>query len=742
MYDSDVADEPAKATSGFTLGGEELAISEKDMLSALKAERLQSIGFEDNGDLKKQREQALEYIKGEMKDVPARKKRSSACSSDVSDAIETILPDLIEIFTGGEDIGTFKPQGPEDEQSAKLETDYVNEVIFDQNDGFMELETALRDALSIKVGILKHYWEDGEADEEVFEGKTAMELEKAQADGDEVTNVEPLDPDESGVPLFNFTVRKGGEGKEVIEAVDPNNFGVSADTVKIHKTNYCIERSYPRAFELTDMGYDSELVERLSESGSADDDEESRSRDTVGENDDVSDVETKTRRTVEVHTHTIRIDADGDGKTELWCVVTDSDETLILDGYRKNRVGYSAGSPYRVAHRFYGKSVADLLLEVQRIKTSLMRMLLDNGYFSLNQRHEIDESGTNKNTIADLLRNEPGFPVRVKRSGTVKPIQSAGLNFDAVGALEYFSTVGEGRSGVVRNAQGMNPDTLHDTKGGALALMNAAARRTRMIARVLAETLLKGLFVGVHGDLREHSSHKQMARFNNQWVPVSPTSWASRADMSIEVGVGSGGREMEIAAIMRVIGLQKEALEAQAQGVIKGEIITGEHLFASFSRLIERLGLKAPERYAADPAQMQDQPQQEGPSPEQQAMMAEQQEGKAKFEAEQQEAQARFQADQQHAQAKLQGEQQLAAAKLQAQRETDAAKTEAMREQAALANQLARERATAEMQLARDRAQGEYELAKQKAVWERDLASLTAQAADLPDNRPGGDLSK
>jgi len=384
---------------------EGLNMDREELLSALKAERLNSIGFEDNGDLEEQRERALEYIKGEMSDVPARKNRSSVCSSDVSDAIETAMPDLMEIFTGGEDVGTFKPQGPEDEEQCKLETDVINEVIFDQNPGFMVLQTALRNALEVKTGLIKHHWEDGEVEEERFEGKTALELELA-AQSSEITELEPADVTQEGVELFNFTAIKREPGKEVIEAVDPQNFGVSPDTVALSDTPYCIERSFPRAFQLTDEGYDAELVQQLSPSASATDDEQARSRDTVDETDDSQGIYTDTRRTVEVHTHTIRIDGDMDGKTELWCIVTDSDESLILDAYQKNRVGYAAGTPYPRAHRFYGRSLSDMLMEVQKIKTSLMRMLLDNGYFALNQRMEVAETKVSKNTIADLLRNE------------------------------------------------------------------------------------------------------------------------------------------------------------------------------------------------------------------------------------------------------------------------------------------------------------------------------------------------
>ena len=713
----DTSEAEKDPTARFELGGIPVAMDESTLLGHLQSERRQSIGFEDNGDIEEQREKALEYIKGEMKDVPSKKNRSSVVSSDIADAVETILPDLMEIFTGGEDIGSFKPQGEEDEEAAKQETDYINEVIFDQNPGFFVLESAVRDALEIKTGIIKYWWKNDEEKEERFEGKTALEMELASEEA-EIIDVEPAGTGKDGQQLVNFTAKRiETYGCEKIESVDPQNFGVSPDTVRLCDTPYCIERSFPRAFQLLDDGYDKEKVMRLPPSSGNMDDEQDAARDTVDENIDADTIYDDERRRVEVHTHTIRIDLDGDGKSELWCIVTDCEEKVILDAYKKSRVGYAAGSPYRRAHRFYGFSVADKLIEVQKIKTSLMRMLLDNGYFALNQRHEVAETKASANTINDLLRNEPGFPVRSKTGDAVRPITSAGLNFDAVGALEYFSTVGEQRSGVVRNAQGLNPDTLHDTAKGAMALMTAAQRRIRMIARVLSETLLKDLFVGVHGDIREHSNWAQKIRLRNKWVDIDPTSWGNRADMTIEVGVGSGGRDMEILAIKEIIGLQAQAIEAQAAGIIKSPIVTEDEIYNASRRLVERLGMKAPELYVRDPRQPPDpemQQQEEGPSPEEQAAMAE------------------MQLEQQRAQAQLQ----LEAAKTKAQHE-------AMREKAQLENMLAREKAQAEIALAREKMQAEMELAREKMTLEAQLNAYRVQnEVNMPDNRPGGRLDQ
>jgi hypothetical protein len=92
-------------------------------------------------------DKALAYAKGEMTDLPSLTNRSAATDSTVADAVETVLPDVLEVFIGGEDVATFQPQGEEDEERAQEETDYVNHVVFAENEGFLNLYTAFKDAL-------------------------------------------------------------------------------------------------------------------------------------------------------------------------------------------------------------------------------------------------------------------------------------------------------------------------------------------------------------------------------------------------------------------------------------------------------------------------------------------------------------------------------------------------------------------------------------------------------------------
>jgi hypothetical protein len=117
-------------------------MTDEEVKSLLDEEIRSAIGY-DSSELSNQRKTALEYYYGEPfgNEVEGR---SSYVSRDVADTIEWIMPSLMRIFTGGDNIVRFEPQGPEDEKKAEQATDYVNYIFQRQNDGFLTLYTCIR----------------------------------------------------------------------------------------------------------------------------------------------------------------------------------------------------------------------------------------------------------------------------------------------------------------------------------------------------------------------------------------------------------------------------------------------------------------------------------------------------------------------------------------------------------------------------------------------------------------------
>src|SRR5207253_7325533 len=141
-----------------------MSLSElKAMLAAEKADALAAVSASK---LSHERADAMDYYLGDMtRDMPAPEGRSRAVSSDVADTIEGLMPSLMDIFCGADEVVRFEPVGAEDEAAAQQETDYVNQVFMQQNPGFMVMYSFIKDALLSKVGIVKVFWDEREQEE-------------------------------------------------------------------------------------------------------------------------------------------------------------------------------------------------------------------------------------------------------------------------------------------------------------------------------------------------------------------------------------------------------------------------------------------------------------------------------------------------------------------------------------------------------------------------------------------------
>ncbi|MGJ4994588.1 portal protein [Bradyrhizobium sp. HKCCYLS3077] len=138
-------------------------MSDADLKTMLAAEKADALAAVSAARLAEERADAMDYYLGNMKkDMPAQEGRSRAVSTDVADTVEGLMPHLMDIFAGSDEVVRFEPVGPEDEAAASQETDYVNHVFMQQNPGFMILYSFIKDALLSKVGIVKVWWEERE----------------------------------------------------------------------------------------------------------------------------------------------------------------------------------------------------------------------------------------------------------------------------------------------------------------------------------------------------------------------------------------------------------------------------------------------------------------------------------------------------------------------------------------------------------------------------------------------------
>jgi hypothetical protein len=260
----------------------------------------------------------------------------------------------------------------------------------------------------------------------------------------------------------------------------------------------------------------------------------------------------------------------------------------------------TAVTPILMPHCFYGLSIADLVMDLQLIKSTVLRQILDNLYLSNNGRHVISDQVN----LDDMMTSRPGGIVRLKSGATpaqghVMPLETPLVAAAAFPVLEYLDGVREGRTGVTRYTQGLDADTLNKTATGISQIMAAAQARIELIARVFAETGVTDLFRKILRLVGRHQHGPRIIRLRNRWVPMDPRSWNSEMDVSVCVGLGTGSRDQMLGHLNAILGIQAQAI--QQQGGVNGPLVTLGNVYNTLAKIVENAGLKPADAFFTRP---------------------------------------------------------------------------------------------------------------------------------------------
>jgi hypothetical protein len=233
------------------------------------------------------------------------------------------------------------------------------------------------------------------------------------------------------------------------------------------------------------------------------------------------------------------------------------------------------------------------------MKSTVMRQLLDNMYLTNNNRVAIMDGMVN---MDDLLTTRPGGVVRTKQppNQVMQPLQSQPISQQAFPMLSYLDSVREARTGITKSAQGLDADTLNSkTATGVNTLMTQTQMRSELIARIFAETGVKDLFRKIFELMVKYQDKERIIMLNNQYVPVKPTEWKDKFNISIVVGLGTGSKEQQILMLNNILERQLQAF--QLQGGKEMPMVTLKNMYNTLSKIIENAGLKNVESYFVNP---------------------------------------------------------------------------------------------------------------------------------------------
>ena len=518
--------------------------------------------------------------------------RSQVISTDVQDTIEAIMPDLVEMFTASGAIWKYEPTGPEDEAFTEQVADYVHDVVWSvDNHGFKISHDAIKNVLLEKNGVFKVWWDDSRPErEEAMREVSIVDLLVLDSD----PNVEIVEAEENmygDVPtgLFDIKIRRKREtGRCVIEVVPSEEFLVSTRVRELDETaSFCAHRRYMSRSELIEMGYDKDFVWNLPTIEGNNNANLDRSRVRHARfSDDRSamtdyGVQAPSEREVEVYECYMLLDYDGDGVSSRYLVRTagSDGDVLLPDPDTGEKAVEIDDHPFvsmeaiRQPGRFFGRAVADLVRDIQLIKSTIQRQMLDNVYNINNQRAAI----STKVELDDWLNNDVGAAVPVDDTtavGHVVPIVPQSIVQFAQPMLAYWDEVLQDRSGISGGAEPMDPKAFHETFAGANLMLGQMMKRLLFYARVMAETGFKDLGKKILRCIVLNQDAPRTVRLRNKWVPVDPRRWNAELDVKVVAGLGHGTKETRLAGAMQIAQTQDKIVRDVQRGSLAGPFVT------------------------------------------------------------------------------------------------------------------------------------------------------------------------
>ena len=293
-----------------------------------------------------------------------------------------------------------------------------------------------------------------------------------------------------------------------------------------------------------------------------------------------------------LHESYLRTDHDGDGIAELRKVCTVG--SMVISNEPIDRIPFVSVTPIKIPHKFFGLSIADLIMDIQLIKSTLMRNLMDNMYNQNFGRYAVLEGQAN---LDDLLTQRPGGVVRVKSPNAIMPLATPQLEQSSFGMLEYLDQLRESRSGVNKYSQGLNENALtsHTTATAVAATMTAAQSRVELIARCFAETGVKELMKNIYELVLKNQDHERVIMLRNKWVPVRPDMWRDQFDCTVSVAIGSGNKDQQL---MHLTSMLQFAGDAMRGGL---KIVSEKNLYNMGAALIKNMGFQNVQDFLTDP---------------------------------------------------------------------------------------------------------------------------------------------
>lgn len=490
--------------------------------------------------------------------------RSQVVITEVRDGVQAVLPSMLKVVFGADRPVEYRPERAETVAQAEQATDFVYNIFMEENSGFLQTLAVLKDGLVRRQGAFKWWWDDtSSVANHKLENVSQEQLEiLAGEDEIEMTRIVPAGVDPmTQMPLYDVELtRTKKDGRARFAAVPPEELCYNREARSPEEATIIFHRTEKTHGELIAMGIDPKIVK---EHGTTDaelamnEEEIARNPFRMGTDEDVAGEANQKTRYIEAYA---RIDYDGDGTAELRKICTIGAGNYVVKKDPTDEIPFAFFCPDPEPHTMTGLSWADRLMDMQKVKSSLLRAGLDSLAASIFPRTWYKQGDA---VLADILNTAVGAPIRTATGqGAVGEFAHTFTGREAFTALEYVDEIIERRTGQNKGAQGLDADALQSSTRAAVgAAVSASQAQQEMLVRIFSEMTLKPLFRGLLKLLVKHQPRAKMIKLRNQWVEVDPRVWNADMDVQVNVALGSGLVEEKVETLMAISDKQGEIIE-------------------------------------------------------------------------------------------------------------------------------------------------------------------------------------
>ncbi|MGA1073314.1 MAG: portal protein, partial [Pseudohongiellaceae bacterium] len=587
-------------------------VTEDDLHGIVSAEIDDAVDYVDDV-ISPQRATAGEYYKGEPFGNE-EEGRSQVVSMDVRDTVQAIMPSIMRVFFSASNVVEYAPNGPEDVQSAEQATEYVNYCLTRDNNFFNVCYSSFKDALIRKNGIMKIWWDEEKNVETIdYTGLDEQSFTVLVSDPDvelrdveiETSETETVGPD--GMMMMSQTpatysctvVRTTTKGRVAVASVPPEEFLIDRQAKSLEEAEFVGHRRYVTVSDLVKMGYDLDEIEDLgyetTEDFNGNEEAFDRNPDATILGAGRTDLASRKIEYIEAYLY---VDMDGDGIAELRRVCVGGSAYRILHNEPCDHIPFVDFCPDPEPHTFFGMSIADVVMDIQLIKSNILRNMLDSLAQSIHPRTAVVEGQVN---LEDVMNTEVGGIIRMRAPGMVQPFSQPFVGQAAFPMLQYMDELRENRTGISKAAAGLDANALQSsTRAAVAATVTAAQQHIELICRIFAETGMKSLFKKALYLVTTYQDAPRMVRLRNQFVPIDPRVWDASMDVLVNVALGTGTNEEKLAFLAQVA--QKQEMLIQQGGVQNNPLVDLGQYRNTLAQMLALAGFKDPNMFFKDPA--------------------------------------------------------------------------------------------------------------------------------------------